>query len=362
MLDFSPIKAKLLVDYPYFGMLVSGLEMVGNDNLESFTLIDNRFEYREGYFQTLSEEQVVFSLANAALHTVLSHPVRRGNRSPWLWYTACEHAINGLLIDNDFTPPEKITYDPHFKGQYAEAIYEALLDTISRDELNDKDRDTRRTEETADEKLHTAQREQLAHNSLQKAQGMGSLPQGLERLIPPMGRGTIDWRRELRDGIGGYYMSDYGMIPPSKKLLYQGIYLPSVFSRHLELCIAIDSSGSVDEVLLGAFIAEVESIVEQFGSYTITLIVCDDRIRFSQRFTNGESLSYPLIGGGGTDFNPVFEFVEMQVTPPKILVYFTDLEGTFPDNEPHYETLWITPNAGEAPFGRVIVMKDENVL
>ncbi len=362
MLDFSRVKSKLLVDYPYFGMLASGLEMVGNDNLESFTLIDNRFEYREGYFQTLSEEQVVFSLANAALHTVLSHPVRRGNRSPWLWYTACEHAINGLLIDNDFTPPEKITYDPRFKGQYAEAIYEELLDTITRDELNDKDRDTRRTEESPEEKLHAAQREQLAHDALHKAQELGRLPKGFERLIPPMGRGTIDWRRELRDSIGGYYVSDYGMIPPSKKLLYQGIYLPRAISRHLELCIAIDSSGSVDEVLLGAFIAEVESITELFGSYTIDLLLCDDTIRSHQRFTNGESLKYVLKGGGGTDFAPVFEFIKMELTPPKILVYFTDLEGTFPDNEPHYETLWITPNAGDVPFGRVIVMKDENVL
>jgi len=358
VLDFSPIKAKLLIDHPYFGTLSSGLEIVVNDNIESFTLQGNRFEYQEAYFQTLSEDQVVFSLANAALHTVLSHPLRRGNRSPWLWYTACEHAINTMLIDNDFIPPSKITYDPRFAGQYAEEIYEELLDTITREDLNDKDQDLRRNDER--DNLETAQTEIRAQNALQKAHEMGSLPEGLARLIPIVSQGVVNWREELRDRIGGYYVSDYAMMPPSKKLLYAGIYLPSATSRHLELAIAIDSSGSVDEVLLSQFIAEIESIVELFGSYTIDLIVCDDRVRSHQRFSNGESIEYLIEGGGGTDFSPVFEFINTQMTPPQLLVYFTDLDGKFPPYAPHYETLWITPKEGEVPFGRVILVKDSN--
>jgi len=360
MLDFSKVKSKLLVEHPYFGTLSSGLEIVVNDNIESFTLHGNRFEYREDFFNTLSDDQVAFSLSNAALHTVLSHPSRIGNRSPWLWYTACEHAINNMLIDNDFTPPSKITYDPRFRGQYAEEIYEELLDTITREDLNDKDSDARRNDESLDQKLQSAQIEQLAQNALEKAEDMGSLPEGLERLIPMVSKGVINWRSELRDAIGGYYVSDYAMMPPSKKLLYAGIYLPSATSRHLELAIAIDSSGSVDEVLLAQFVAEIESITEIFGSYSIELLVCDDRVRSHQRFMNGESIEYTLEGGGGTDFVPVFEFIERQMTPPKMLLYFTDLDGKFPMSEPNYETVWIVPHSEEVPFGRVIVIKDKN--
>jgi predicted metal-dependent peptidase len=175
-------------------------------------------------------------------------------------------------------------------------------------------------------------------------------------------KGVIDWRSELRDCIGGYYVSDYAMMPPSKKLLYAGIYLPSATSRHLELAIAIDSSGSVDEVLLAQFIGEIESICELFGSYSIELLVCDDRVRSHQRFTNGESIEYSLEGGGGTDFTPAFEFIEMQLTPPKMLLYFTDLDGKFPMTEPNYETLWIAPVMREIPFGRVIEIKDKSVI
>ncbi len=360
MLDFSRVKSKLLVEHPYFGTLSSALEIVVNDNIESFTLHGNRFEYREDFFNTLSDEQVAFSLSNAALHTVLSHPSRIGNRSPWLWYTACEHAINNMLIDNDFIPPSKITYDPRFRGQYAEEIYEELLDTITREDLNDKDNDARRSDEIPQDKLEVAQQEMIAQNALNKAQSMESLPDGLELLIPIIGKGVIDWRSELRDRIGGYYVSDYSMMPPSKKLLYAGIYLPSATSHHLELTIAIDSSGSINELLLAQFIAEIESICELFGSYTIHLIVCDDRVRSHQSFTNGESILYSLIGGGGTDFTPVFDAIENQSPPPKLLLYFTDLDGKFPSQEPNCETVWIAPEMRDVPFGRVIVMKDTN--
>ncbi|MGZ8548745.1 MAG: vWA domain-containing protein [Sulfuricurvum sp.] len=362
MLDFSRVKSKLLVSHPYFGTLSSGLEIVINDNIESFTLHGNRFEYREDFFNTLSDEQIAFSLSNAALHTVLSHPSRIGNRSPWLWYSACEHAINNMLIDNDFSPPSKITYDPRFRGQYAEEIYEELLDTITREDLNDKDNDSRRSDESLDEKLSSAQNEQLAHNALQKSQEMGSMPEGLEKLIPIIPKGMIDWRSVLRDAIGGYYVSDYTMMPPSKKLLYAGIYLPSATSRHLELVIAIDSSGSVDEGVLAQFIAEIESITELFGSYSIELLVCDDTVRSHQRFTNGERIEYSLEGGGGTDFTPVFKFIEMQLTPPKMLLYFTDLDGKFPMIEPHCETVWVAPVMRDVPFGRVIEIKDQSML
>jgi predicted metal-dependent peptidase len=83
-------------------------------------------------------------------------------------------------------------------------------------------------------------------------------------------------------------------------------------------------------------------------------------VRSHQSFTNGESIEYSLEGGGGTDFTPVFEFIETQLTPPKLLLYFTDLDGKFPMIEPHYEVLWIVPKVGDIPFGRVIVMKDNN--
>ena len=124
--------------------------------------------------------------------------------------------------------------------------------------------------------------------------------------------------------------------------------------------IAIDSSGSVDKVLLTQFISEVESIMEIFGSYSIDLAVCDDRIRSTYHFENGESMQYSLSGGGGTDFTPVFEWIESLSSAPKSLLYFTDLEGKFPPYEPSYEVVWVASKSVSVPFGRVIVLKDQD--
>lgn len=360
MLDFSRVKSKLLVEHPYFGTLAAQMELIENENIETFTSDATSLQYSPEFFEILSDDEAAFTLANAAMHTILSHPQRRGKRSPWLWREACDYAINDMLIGNRFVPPVKIRYDERFAGKYAEEIYEILKDEISRDEMNEGDSDPNRTEESFEKKLEEAKRERIAQDALSKSESMGRIPQGLERLIPIAKKGKVDWRSELRDTVGGYYISDYTLLPPSKKLLYQGIYLPGTHSRHLSLAIAIDSSGSVDEAMLSQFVAEIESITELFGSYTIELMVCDDRLRSRQSFTNGETISYTLIGGGGTDFTPVFENIDTWMYPPAVLLYFTDLEGKFPPFVPRYETLWITAKEGEAPFGRVISMKDEN--
>lgn len=357
MIDFSPLKAKLLLEYPFFGTIASGMENVVNDNIESFATREGRFEYREGYMESLSEEERIFALCNAALHEALSHTQRRGNRSPWLWNMACDYAINALLIENGFTPPPAMTYDKRFGNLSAEEIYHELSLEFLDQEQNDRDSDDRRDGEGLDEKLSRAQREKRSEEALEKSD---PLSVAIHRLIQPHKKSLIDWRRELREEIGGHYISDYTLIPPSKKLLYTGIYLPGVHSRHLELAIAIDSSGSVDEMLLAQFIAEVESITELFGSYTIDLIVCDDRIRLHERFERGEAIAYTLSGGAGTDFRPVFELIESWMVRPKCLLYFTDLDGKFPSCEPPYEIIWIAPAKRDIPFGRVIELKDEH--
>lgn len=357
MIDLSPLKARLLLEYPFFGTIASGMENVVNDNIENFATREGRFEYREAYMESLGEAERIFALCNGALHEALSHTYRRGNRSPWLWNMACDYAINALLIESGFTPPPSITYDQRFGNLSAEEIYYELSLEFLDQEQSDRDSDDRRNDENLDEKLSRAQREKRSEEALEKSD---PLSEALHRLIQPKRHTLIDWRSELCESIGGYYVSDYTLIPPSKKLLYDGVYLPGVHSRHLELAIAIDSSGSVDEVLLSQFIAEVESITELFGSYTIDLIVCDDRIRSHERFERGESITYTLSGGGGTDFNPVFELIDSWIIRPKILLYFTDLDGKFPPYEPLYEVLWIAPQLSDVPFGRVIEIKESN--
>ena len=186
----------------------------------------------------------------------------------------------------------------------------------------------------------------------------GEAPQSIERFFDLQPLGVVDWRKELKDAVDRFYKDDYTLLPPSKKLLYEGIYLPSNTSNTLRLVIAVDSSGSVDEALLSQFLGEVDFLMQSVGNYHIDLLVCDDKIHSHTTFESGEILSVDVIGGGGTDFRPVFAYIEKHLQDVKLLLYFTDLDGFFPKEMPNYGVKWIAPTEKEVPFGEIITLQE----
>ncbi|MEA2091653.1 MAG: VWA-like domain-containing protein, partial [Campylobacterota bacterium] len=170
--------------------------------------------------------------------------------------------------------------------------------------------------------------------------------------------GKIDWRDELRAALDRFYKDDYTLVPPNKKFLHLGIYLPSAISQRFKLVVAIDSSGSVDETLLSEFLSELNSLMNIIPSYEIDLFVCDDKIRSHKIFYSGDILEARIEGGGATDFRPVFEFIESELEDTKLLLYFTDLDGVFPKNTPSYDVKWIAPKEADVAFGEIIVLND----
>ena len=374
----SQAKAKLLVEYPYFGTLASKIELVINDDIESFKSDGKKIEYRTAYLEELSTSEMQFIFANGAMHTSLAHSMRKNGRSGWLWQMATDMAVNDMLVQNGMSLPYGAQYRKRFSGMYAEEIYAELKADILRDDENleyeadDADDVEQNSKKQKEEKESTPQtqaeldeeilQEQLfaeeAISLLEREFKKGEAPHSIERFFELAFLSKIDWRDELRMAIDRYFRDDYILLPPSKKLLYQGIYLPSSVSQTVRLVIAVDSSGSVDEVLLNSFLSEVGFIMSLVQNYQIELLVCDDKVHTHKTFYSGESLEVELIGGGGTDFRPVFEFVKEHFDDVKLLLYFSDLEGIFPKETPNYKVKWVTLTDKEVPFGSTISLKD----
>ena len=376
----SQAKAKLLVDFPYFGTLASRLELKQNDNIGSFLSDGQRLEYNDEYFSSLAVSELEFALSNAAMHMVLSHEKRKNSRYGWLWQLSTDYAINAMLVQNGLDRPFGANYESRFEGLYAEEIYAILKDEIKNEEFSDDESDdtgfneneqrknqkpnssheqsqkgdsTKIESETVlDEKLLEQFNEQLLQEEMQR----GDLPLGVDRFFNLSLTCKIDWREELCQSIDRFYKDNYTTLPPSKKLLYLGTYLPSLTSEHFRLTIAVDSSGSIDEVLLNSFMSEINSIMLHLSNYEIDLLVADAKVQSHEKFYAGEILGCTLKGGGGTDFRAVFEYVEQNIYDTSLLLYFTDLDGFFPKEEPLYEVVWITPKEREIPFGRLIVL------
>ena len=108
--------------------------------------------------------------------------------------------------------------------------------------------------------------------------------------------------------------------------------------RIKEFVIAIDTSGSVQGEPVQKFIQKTYNILKQeenyFKTINIHIVQCDTQIQEDTKITTQQQLekyleSMTLRGFGGTDFRPVFEYVDelierREFTNLNGLIYFTD--------------------------------------
>ena len=382
----SQAKAKLLVDYPLFGTIASKIELILNDDIQAFKSDGIKLEYNSDFIESLSIGEMEFVFANGAMHASLAHESRKNNRSGWLWQMATDLAINDMLVQNGMDRPDLAQYRKRFEGMYAEEIYAELksdmLSDVNSDsfdessqgqELNgleesslcsssdqeplEQNNNQQLQEEITDE-IQQAQQlfEEFANTTLLAEEKNGDLPLHVERFFTLTSQGSIDWREELKYAIDRFYKDDYTLMPPNKKFLYAGIYLPSSRSERFKLVVAVDSSGSVDEELLNTFLSELNFLMSTIPNYEIDLLVCDDKINEHKTFYSGDTLELNLSGGGGTDFRPVFSYIDENLQDTKLLLYFSDLDGLFPREFPNYDVKWIVPKEEKIPFGELIVL------
>ena len=390
-------KARLMLDHPYFGTIASALKLEQNNELLTFSSDGEALRYNSEYIDRLNVAEVEFVMANGAMHAVLKHQHRSTGRTQWLWQTATDYVVNSMLVKNGMQLPEYANYEHKFDGMYAEEVYQMLRDEMMDDsfgmeeqieqimeddsvhnenlqmqkeniespeaEETKQDQNSKDKEESSStpspnpEALSEELKEQF-EQIFQKLNRQGTLPKDLNLVVPEYFSYKVDWREFLYGYIASYAKSTYSFVPPNMKYLYRGIYLPSLSSDLLRIVIAIDTSGSVDETLLSTFLGEVNSIMQSYPNYEIDLLTADAKIQSHKVFLPGENLEYEVSGGGGTDFRPVFEYIDQQINYPTLLLYFTDGMGTFPAMEPSYDVMWIMPEEMDVPFGEVMVLED----
>ena len=122
-----------------------------------------------------------------------------------------------------------------------------------------------------------------------------------------------------------------------------------------EFVIAIDTSGSTSGELVQKFVQKTYNILKSTESFftkiNLHIIQCDADIREDKKITCQEEFdeylkTMKIHGLGGTDFRPVFQYVEQlrqnrEFTNLKGLIYFTDGYGAFPAKKPDYDTAFV---------------------
>jgi predicted metal-dependent peptidase len=144
-----------------------------------------------------------------------------------------------------------------------------------------------------------------------------------------------------------YIYYSYGLQRLGNIALLEDYELSSKKTIH-HLIIAIDTSGSTfffkDLItILEDTYALLESVIYKGNSFELTIIQCDVEIKKISIIHHKNELkplfeSFEVIGGGGTSFIPVFDYIREQKLSPDGLLYFTDGLGIYPEIKPPYKT------------------------
>lgn len=389
------IKARIqmLISAPFFGNLATRLRFKDATEWLPTLATDGRyFYYNRNFVDAMTFDEVVFGMGHEVLHCVYDHmdKVRLGNRDPRLWNVANDYVINADLIEAKIGEQIKlvdICFDWKYRGKMSEEIYddlfqkavnegrvinvEAFDEHIYREEGDDEgaggegedgnDGSKGPVRYTQAEKDQIKQEFQNAVIQSAKAAGAGNLPGGVKRLIDKLLNPQLSWRELLPMQIQSVIKSDYTYMRPSRKGMDAGFYMPGMDREQtIDLAIAIDTSGSIDNDMLTDFLSEVHGIMSQFNDFKIHIWCFDTSIHNPVVITADTAtdlLNYEIGGGGGTDFDVNFEYMKEQGIVPKKFIMFTD---GYPWNswgdENYCDSLFIV-HGGEggqsptAPFG-----------
>ena len=136
--------------------------------------------------------------------------------------------------------------------------------------------------------------------------------------------------------------------------------LPAMnYADQIDVVVELDASGSISDDMLKDMLSEVKGVMTQFGDFTLTVATFDTSVYNMQVFTPqniDEIHEYEIEGGGGTEFNCIWEHLKDNDIEPKKLIVFTDGYPWGSWGDPDYcDTIFVIhsyPNKDfEAPFG-----------
>jgi predicted metal-dependent peptidase len=381
----------LLLKQAFFGNLATRLKLVNADEWLTTAATDGRhFYYNSRFVMMLKVKEVEFLVGHEVLHVVYDHLGRRIDRDPEIWNIANDYAVNADLKKHKVG--EMITtvpclYEKKYESLASEEIYEDLMKNVQYiyiddlldqmlDDHLDGDGDGEGDENEGRKgkgrpQLSDAEREEIRQemkqaviNAAQQAEA-GSIPAGVERLIKQLTDPVMPWRELIQTNLTSAIKSDYSWMRPSRRSWHMDAIMPGMNpGEEIDVDIYIDMSGSISNKQGMQFLSEVGGMMDSFDGYNLRVTSFDTKCYNTQEFSseNMENIEeYELHGGGGTDFDCIFDDLKEAGRVPNRLIVFTDGYpfGSWGDAD-YCDTTWIIhgdPNPNP-PFGTYAIYDD----
>ena len=387
----------LLKEKPFFGVLARALLVEAREDVRALRLFsDDRLAVNPLLVLRTPFPSLCARLAHVALHAALGGFVRRGDREPGRWNLAHDLAIDPLVRGSGLPlglppPPDDLP-----RGSSAEEIFPVLPETARPGDdwcdLCDVPTEDPPPPQASgavapaplpstvdDQSRALAWRMRLA-TAMQEERASGGKTWGdVPSWIDEMIRATIEpppnWTVILQRSVSNLTRTDRAWLRPSRRMSAlahaEGDWPECVSMPGRKVVLAgqlvaiVDTSGSIDEALLGRFLGAVAAAAAAEGIEEVRLMQADAEVTSDELVTPAELLTerVTIRGRGGTSFVPALSRL-IDEARRKLerfsVVYLTDLEGMLPRSRDArcLEVLWVVPRRPrkKPPFGTVVEM------
>jgi predicted metal-dependent peptidase len=332
----------LLLRHPFFGNMATRMKLIdASDWLPTAATDFRNFYFNREFFEKMTPRQVEFVVAHEILHCVFDHMMRNEGREKQIWNIAADYCVNGILkrdrIGDD--PPVKFFYDRKYDNWSAEQVYDEIYNKYDEEQLNQlgqmldhhmdpeggKDGQPQYSKEEL-KKIRDEIKEAMIQSA--NAAGAGNVPGEIARMIKDMTEPKMDWREMLRMNIQSLVKNDFSFSRPNRKGQMTGAVLPGCnFDTSIDVCVALDMSGSISDEMGADFLGEVKGIMQEFKDFNIKIWCFDTKVYNEQDYDsyNGDEIDeYEIMGGGGTEFDCNWDYMKEHDIRPKKFIMFTD--------------------------------------
>jgi predicted metal-dependent peptidase len=338
--------------------LYSGLFMMGQtsvvDNFPTAYTDGFNTKYGRTFVEKLKDEELRGLILHENLHKAFRHLTVWHDlykQNPRKANMACDYVINLMIYDSDpegkdVRLPEGGCFDEQYRGLDAGTVFRMLKDKKDKgdgdgEESSGGDSETETSggldEHGWDEAQEMSRAERAeVEDQIDQALRQGALLAGkmkgeMPREIKDLLESKIDWREALRDFITTFCdekdISTWRR--PNRRWVDRDVYLPSTVGESVgSLVIAIDTSGSINNQIIGKFLGEVRQICKTVTPESIELLYWDTRV--AQHETYDRDSFDALItstkprGGGGTSPQCVSDYIRDKKLEPEAIIMLTD--------------------------------------
>lgn len=413
-------RMRLLNNHGFYGLLLMHMIFGLTEECETACTDGVRIEFNPDFLESLSDSELDFVLMHEILHVVLQHCMRNGDRQPERFNIACDIVVNSnILLENKMDKRsitlqkwgENMHLAPDGKEGYeytAEQVYEMLPpvtgNPIKGSGSGNGAGGTKRNNSSGGSAMGRAQQKQgkaptkaswddhakwgmleeddtlrdvwvkqLAETCeavkiRDPSNSRGLLPAFAQRMLDELKEPQTDWRAILNEFVQ-MEINDYSFSPPDRRFQDSPFFLPDFnewgeSNKVSDILFMMDTSASVSDKMMTAAYSEVKGAIDQFdGNLKGWLGFFDAAIYEPVPFESvDELLDIRPRGGGGTDFQIIFEYVHkhMEDDPPACIIILTDGYAPFPKEHlaKGIPVLWLINNDKvDPPWGKVARIK-----